>query len=111
MTVSPLSSTSPYMFTWPRPGIQIGSCIRSTPGATSVISSDAGSCSCFGGRGRACGCVSVTFGRLAIGHRGEFWPRTIGFGDRAASEHEFFVVAPRDDLQTDGQAVGRHANR
>ena len=29
------------MFTCPSPGIQIGSCIRSTPGATSVISSDA----------------------------------------------------------------------
>ena len=45
------------MLTWPRPGIQIGSCMRSTPGATSVTSSDAGSCSCRGGRAR--GWVSV----------------------------------------------------
>ena len=41
------------MFTCPSPGIQIGSCMRSTPGATSVTSSDAGSCSCRGGRAGA----------------------------------------------------------
>ena len=46
----PFESTSPYMFTCPRPGIQIGSCIRSTPGATSTISSEAGSCSDLCGR-------------------------------------------------------------
>src|SRR5690348_14911964 len=50
-TARPRSSRRPYMFTWPRPGIQIGSCIRMTPGATSVTSSEAGSCSCFGGLG------------------------------------------------------------
>ncbi len=49
ITASPRSSIRPYMFTWPRPGIQIGSCMRSTPGATSVISSEACSCSCLGG--------------------------------------------------------------
>ena len=46
------------MFTCPRPGIQIGNCMRSTPGATSVTSSDAGSCSWRGGRAS----------RLRIGH-------------------------------------------
>ena len=34
------------MFTWPRPGMRIGSCMRSTPGVTSVTSFFAGSCSC-----------------------------------------------------------------
>src|SRR5205814_972127 len=46
-TARPRSSSSPYMFTCPSPGIQIGSCIRMMSGATSVIVSEAGSCSCL----------------------------------------------------------------
>jgi hypothetical protein len=44
-TAAPRSSIRAYMFTWPRPGMRIGSCMRSTFGATSAISRFALSCS------------------------------------------------------------------
>src|SRR5471032_2572334 len=100
------------MFTWPRPGIQIGSCMRKTPGATSVTSSDAGSCSCLGGRAR--GWISVMPGRVScarvdriarritqsgVGERRELRPRPVGFGDCTAREDDLLVVAAPDRLQ------------
>src|SRR5262249_25476247 len=107
------------MFTWPSPGIQIGSCMRRMLGATSVTSGDAGSCSCLGGR-VARGCVSVTNGGyrtrsrtcvatpdvvrsddasslgLAVRHGGELAPRPVLLRERAAREHELFFVAAGD---------------
>src|SRR5262245_65584664 len=110
MTARPRSSTSPYMFTWPRPGIQIGNCMRKTPVETSTTSSDAGSCSDFGLRAR--GSVSVTsrgYRFLGIRHRGELGPRAVGLRERTAREHELLVVAAGDDLETDRETVGRAA--
>ena len=57
------------MFTWPRPGIQIGSCMRSTPGATSVTSSDAVLLFLAGGgRGSRVEAATVTVSRVSGGY-------------------------------------------
>src|SRR5690242_15529937 len=100
--------------------------MRSTPGATSVTSGDAGSCSCLGGR-VARGCVSVTSGAyrtpfrtcvaapdvvwsgdaslpLGVRHGGELRPRAVLLRERAAPEHELFLAATRDDLEADRHA-------
>ena len=99
------------MFTWPRPGIQIGSCMRSTPGATSVTSSDA----CFLLLPR-CGPASDARpderrspsrrGVLRCRPSARTWATGGRLGDEAAREHELLVVPARDDLQADRQPSG-----
>src|SRR4029078_3344411 len=104
----PFSSTRPYMFTCPRPGIQIGNCMRSTPGATSVTSSDAGSCSCFGGLCPACPACegwSVTRSTLLVRHGGELGPGAVGLRDKPARERQLVLVTTGHHLQPDGQAL------
>src|SRR4051794_33701303 len=103
--------------------------MRSTPGKTSVTSSDAGSCSWRGGRFSARGSVSVTNRRvseprfrtgvtthpyrsrthacsgLGARHRGELCPGAVLFRQQTAGEDKLFFMATGDDLQADREAV------
>src|SRR5436190_23610715 len=106
----------------------MGSCMRSTPGTTSVTSVDAGSCSCRGLRAR--GWVSVTLARvhgavseaqrselagaasdreagipprserdLGICHGGELRPGAVLLGHCATPEDELLVVTACHGLE------------
>jgi hypothetical protein len=81
--------------TCPSPGIQIGSCIRMIPGATSVTSSDGGSCSCFGGLGLGAssdepevgspGCRAVAVTAVQPTGEGQPYAKGASFGQGRAS--------------------------
>ena len=118
-TARPRSSSRPYMFTCPSPGIQIGSCIRMTPGATSstllgrrLLFLRRAACRTHGVARLPCGVRhGVTLLGVRTGHpsgtrmRRELRPRTYRFEQCARGEAEVVLVPAGDHLERDRHAV------